>query len=174
MKSIFTAFVSVFICLTTSAQSVEYGYDACGNRITRQIILQKSNKSISVAGRQDTFSEELIGITQVRIYPNPTHGLMKVTFQTPDELQCSIEIYDTKGKQIVHIPSAQPEKHPQPSPWLLPARALERVRPNRHEWSFLRLSVRSLPLARPLRARHDQPTELQPIQLLPQQSAEVY
>lgn len=109
MKTIFTAFVSVLFCSTVSAQSIEYGYDACGNRISRQIVLQKSNKSLSTSAQQNIFSEELLGNSQVRIYPNPTHGRLKVVIQSPDESYGSIEVYDTQGHRIVHLPNAEHE-----------------------------------------------------------------
>jgi len=119
MKTIFTAFVSVLFCCTVSAQSIEYGYDACGNRVTRQIVLEKTNKSLSVASVQEDFSEEQLGEVQVRIYPNPTHGHLKVVLQGVDEVQGTIEVYDTQGKRIVRLPNAEHENDidlsPQPN-----------------------------------------------------------
>lgn len=109
MKTIFTAFVSVLFCCTVSAQSIEYGYDACGNRVARQIVLEKTNKSLSVASVQEDFSEEQLGEVQVRIYPNPTHGHLKVVIQSPDESYGSIEVYDIQGHRIVHLPNAEHE-----------------------------------------------------------------
>lgn len=119
MKNFVTAFVSVLFCCTVTAQSIEYGYDACGNRISRQIVLQKTNKNLSIAEQQDTFSEEQLGTVQLRIYPNPTHGHLKVVLQGVDKLQGAIEVYDTQGKRIVRLPSAEHENDidlsPQPN-----------------------------------------------------------
>ena len=119
MKNFVTAFVSVLFCCTVSAQSIEYGYDACGNRISRQIVLQKTNKNLSIAEQQDTFSEEQLGTVQLRIYPNPTHGHLKVVIQSPDESYGSIEVYDTQGRRIAYLPHAEHENDidlsPQPN-----------------------------------------------------------
>lgn len=119
MKTIFTAFVSVLFCCTVSAQSIEYGYDACGNRVARQIVLEKTNKSLSVASVQEDFSEEQLGEVQVRIYPNPTHGHLKVVLQGVDELQGAIEVYDTQGHCIAILTNAEHENDidlsPQPN-----------------------------------------------------------
>ncbi|MBQ2321186.1 MAG: hypothetical protein II375_01310 [Bacteroidales bacterium] len=85
MKPILAAFViSTLSIIAASAQSVEYGYDACGNRVARQIVLEQSNKGHFLAEQQDEFSEEQLGTAQIRIYPNPTHGHLKVVIQSPD------------------------------------------------------------------------------------------
>ena len=119
MKFIVTAFASVLFCCTVTAQTIEYGYDACGNRVTRQIVLEKTNKSLSVANVQEDFSEEQLGEVQVRIYPNPTHGHLKVVLQGVDELQGTIEVYDTQGKRIAYLTNAEHENDidlsPQPN-----------------------------------------------------------
>lgn len=119
MKTIFTAFVSVLFCCTVSAQSIEYGYDACGNRISRQVVLEQYNKSLSVEEQQDTYSEEQLGTVQLRIYPNPTYGRLKVVIQSPDESYGSIEVYDTQGHRIAILTNAEHENDidlsPQPN-----------------------------------------------------------
>ena len=119
MKFIVTAFASVLFCCTVTAQTIEYGYDACGNRISRQIVLQKSNKSLSTSAQQNIFSEELLGTSQVRIYPNPTHGHLKVEIQSPNESYGSIEVYDTQGHRIAILTNAEHENDidlsPQPN-----------------------------------------------------------
>lgn len=119
MNNFVTAFVSVLFCCTVTAQSIEYGYDACGNRISRQIVIQKTNKNLFIAEQQDTFSEEQLGSVQLRIYPNPTHGHLKVEIQSPDESYGSIEVYDTQGRRIAYLPHAEYENDidlsPQPN-----------------------------------------------------------
>ena len=91
-----------------NAQTISYGYDACGNRILRQIVLEKNNKALEA--EDVPFSEEQLGATQVRIYPNPTHGHLKVVLQNTDETyNNSITIYSANGKQIANIPHAETE-----------------------------------------------------------------
>lgn len=91
-----------------NAQTISYGYDACGNRISRQIVLEKNNKALEA--EDVPFSEEQLGATQVRIYPNPTHGHLKVVLQNTDETyNNSITIYSANGKQIANIPHAETE-----------------------------------------------------------------
>ncbi|MBQ3636702.1 MAG: T9SS type A sorting domain-containing protein [Bacteroidales bacterium] len=109
MKVLYSAFVLALISIAVYSQSIEYGYDACGNRITRQIVLQQSNKSLFVAEQQDVFSEEVLSNSLVRIYPNPTHGLLKVTIQSPDELKGSIEVFNSQGVRIAYIANVEQE-----------------------------------------------------------------
>ena len=91
-----------------NAQTISYDYDANGNRISRQIVLEKNNKALEA--EDVPFSEEQLGATQVRIYPNPTHGHLKVVLQNTDETyNNSITIYSANGKQIANIPHAETE-----------------------------------------------------------------
>ena len=110
MKQNLTILLTFFIIsiLSSPAQTIEYGYDACGNRIFRQIVLEKNNKALEA--EDVPFSEEQLGATQVRIYPNPTHGHLKVVLQNTDETyNNSITIYSANGKQIANIPHAETE-----------------------------------------------------------------
>ena len=119
MKQNLTILLISFIIsiLSSPAQTIEYGYDACGNRILRQIVLEKTNKNLSA--EENIFSEEQLGAVQVRIYPNPTHGHLKVVLQGVDELQGAIEVYDTQGKRIAYLPKVEQENDidlsPQPN-----------------------------------------------------------
>lgn len=119
MKQNLTILLISFIIsiLSSPAQTIEYGYDACGNRILRQIVLEKTNKNLST--EENIFSEEQLGAVQVRIYPNPTHGRLNVVIQSNDELQGSIEVFDMQGKSIVRLPNAEYENDidlsPQPN-----------------------------------------------------------
>lgn len=109
MKQNLTILLTFFIIsiLSSPAQTIEYGYDACGNRIFRQIVLEKNNKALEA--EEMPFSEEQLGAVQVRIYPNPTHGHLKVILQGIGEQQGSIEVYDMQGKRIAYLPHAENE-----------------------------------------------------------------
>jgi hypothetical protein len=72
--------------LTANSQTVSFGYDACGNRISREIVLPKTNQAQN--SPEDPFVDEReltdmyeteIGEVQVQISPNPNGGQFKVT-----------------------------------------------------------------------------------------------
>ena len=67
MKPIILTFVLAIVSIAASAQTIEYGYDACGNRISRQIVFEKKNKNLSVVDEQKDFSEEQLCLVGFQI-----------------------------------------------------------------------------------------------------------
>jgi hypothetical protein len=62
----------------------EFTYDACGNRLTRAVITLKSATTPDsiFAQIKDEIQEDMIGLQKVRIYPNPTKGLIRIDLPT--------------------------------------------------------------------------------------------
>ncbi len=48
-----SCYYNYFIC--HPHPSIEYGYDACDNRISRQIVLPNTNKNLSITEQKDTY-----------------------------------------------------------------------------------------------------------------------
>ena len=67
------------------------------------MVLDGANKSLSIDNQLEDFSEEQIGEVQVRIYPNPTHGRLKVVLQGAEKEHCNINIYDVNGRQVANV-----------------------------------------------------------------------
>lgn len=101
-----------YICLTllffpffSKAQSkIEYTYDAAGNRIRREIIMQAPKAK----ARQQTFDAEgqafsdMLNEHGIKIYPNPTYGLLKVSvYGLRSTDKCSMSLYTTQGARIM-------------------------------------------------------------------------
>jgi len=112
LRLIFFSFILLFLCnLTGSAQgnySFSFTYDASGNRLTRTrtIILLKSAKienQDSLSNHPKSF-EDLIGNRPIKIYPNPTKGLLKVEIPVADEVSAKLKIYSSQGSVIKDIP----------------------------------------------------------------------
>lgn len=80
-----------------------FTYDASGNRLVRSITLLKSasieNKD-TLANNQLTF-EDLIGNRPVKIYPNPTKGLLKVEIPFTDEPSATLKIFSLQGGLVI-------------------------------------------------------------------------
>ena len=95
----------------TAQETYEYKYDGSGNRILRHII---HIKSASLLAQNDTIVEsdsslikkariykEVLGKSNINVYPNPTRGNLKVELQKqPENSECSVVLYDMEGKQI--------------------------------------------------------------------------
>lgn len=105
MKTIFFIIVPIFLLLlgnlTGMAQTVyEFGYDAAGNRTSRSVILLKSANIPAdslMAKQSEKPFEDLIGERQIKIYPNPTKGLLRVEVPLDDEAQATLEVYTARG-----------------------------------------------------------------------------
>lgn len=102
------------LCATvpTSAQ-VNYSYDEAGNRMAKTVILTKTSKKMAQldtaeVDRKVTFATELgepqcdaIGNAEIKIYPNPTRGTLRVDI-TGVELSGidRIDVFDSKGQLV--------------------------------------------------------------------------
>jgi hypothetical protein len=108
MKAIsFTLFFTgllLLFCASNLLGQVTYGYDAAGNRISRSIVMQNSSLRTAVAGEEEeesTVYSEILSEIQVKIYPNPTTGLIRIEIQNLSaEETADIALYQLSGKLI--------------------------------------------------------------------------
>lgn len=96
------------------SQYISYNYDDSGNRISRDIILitPKNQSDVSesksdslgleksdILPEDEPYYADKFGPDDVRIYPNPTSGQLKVEFVTPIECNgITISVYCSAGK----------------------------------------------------------------------------
>lgn len=75
---------------------VTYAYDKAGNRIARIITLTRSNTvNDSVLPPQS----EMLGEMEIKIYPNPTRGQLRVEIGgLPENAEGSVAVYSMSGK----------------------------------------------------------------------------
>ena len=81
-----------------------FTFDASGNRIERVIDLTKSAQitaSSSSANEEKLFEAELSNL-DIRIYPNPTKGVLKVEIPDIGDIKPTLVVYNLQGKQLVH------------------------------------------------------------------------
>lgn len=116
MKTIVIVF-SLFISLACMAQtSVQFTYDQTGNRIQRKVITLKSgqvtdsvNSDTQQAINPEVFTD-VLGQSNLAIYPNPTRGALKVKFTNVNEKQnITIQVYDVNGRLVVNKTKATAE-----------------------------------------------------------------
>ena len=94
----FFATVAMYAQKTT----INYGYDNAGNRITRTITISAN------AHRPDSVYMDSVPGNGIKIYPNPTAGVMKVeiTGIKTDE-DNFIYLYDLTGKMVFEQKNVQ-------------------------------------------------------------------
>ena len=105
MKNIMiTVIVFISVCAALHAQNtVSYGYDAAGNRISR-VIYVPGLKSASVEEEEQPASvySEMLADIELKIYPNPTDGLLNVEIHNlPDGKTADIRVYNLSGQMLV-------------------------------------------------------------------------
>jgi hypothetical protein len=98
-------FLGVFALFAsaTAAQSVWFFYDETGNCTSRRIImLSASDDALRADGSASLFEEQIDTDLQVKIYPNPTEGLLQVEISgnTDDEVPAILSVFNTGGKQL--------------------------------------------------------------------------
>lgn len=95
-----------------SAQ-VSYSYDAAGNRTTKTVVLTKTMKkmaqpdtvfaaeSAAVTTDLGELQNEVLGQAEIKIYPNPTKGALRVDVNKPELADvCRIAVFDGNGRLV--------------------------------------------------------------------------
>jgi hypothetical protein len=92
--------------------SIGFGYDAAGNRISRTIVYpvwgtlreeiqeETAEEPEEEPNKPAEYSEVLSDLI-IRIYPNPTEGLIRIKIENlPVEIMANITLYQLSGKLI--------------------------------------------------------------------------
>jgi len=83
---LFILFMSI-CSLLHSQNKVNFGYDNAGNRISRTISLLKSAPTSDSEEEPPVVYSEMLSDIEIKIYPNPTDGLLKVEIRNLPEKQ---------------------------------------------------------------------------------------
>lgn len=82
-KLIVTLILTILSVGVFSQQKITYAYDAAGNRVKREIIMVKSAKTEVL---QTVYTEE-IAKRNIKIYPNPTDGYLRVEIDNIENMK---------------------------------------------------------------------------------------
>lgn len=87
--------------IASQTTNVEFNYDADGNMILRKIIVVPSN--IKGNPNQDDVISEEFGQQKIKIYPNPTNGILKLDISEIDDLINNYcRIYSLNGTLLLN------------------------------------------------------------------------
>lgn len=105
MKKIYISLTLLLLPLLSAAQSkIAYAYDAAGNRVKREIVMQAPQamaKMQAMDPEAQVFSD-MISEYSVKIYPNPTEGALRIGIAgLKDTDNCTLGIYTTQGAQVL-------------------------------------------------------------------------
>ena len=104
IKTILLGFFAIlYLQVVYSQNKVSYGYDAAGNRTSRTIIYPPPKPAPAAIEEEQpaaVYSEVFSGI-ELKIYPNPTDGLLKVEIHNlPENQTADILLYNLSGNLI--------------------------------------------------------------------------
>lgn len=103
MKRIYMNLTFLCLPLLTMAQSrIAYAYDASGNRVKREIIMQLPKAKQQTFETEGQVFSDMLQEHDVKIYPNPTDGILKVSISgIKNTDKCSLAIYTLRGDRIM-------------------------------------------------------------------------
>lgn len=87
--------ILVFLSIGSSAQTVRFSYDECGNR-TARFLEQKSTDDFKSLMEESTHQQTLQ--KSIEVFPNPSIGIVEVSLINYEYFQnCTIELYSSNG-----------------------------------------------------------------------------
>ncbi|MFV0267951.1 MAG: T9SS type A sorting domain-containing protein [Draconibacterium sp.] len=92
-------------CIFAGAQTkISFEYDASGNREVRKVIVLSKSAEIAAQSNQqeEVVVEDKLGNQEIRIYPNPTKGILKIDFPSLSETEAILNVYDLHGRLLIH------------------------------------------------------------------------
>lgn len=93
--------------LSTAQTKVYFQYDASGNRKLRTIELSQTQSMASKSMKQE--AEELtteLGEQEIRIYPNPTQGLLRIDIPNLGDESMTLDVFDSQGRLLIRQDAA--------------------------------------------------------------------
>lgn len=114
MKAINILLTGMLLPLLCNAQTIQFTYDAAGNRISRTVVLPvpplKTPAEILASNFQDSNPEEeetlnseyQHSLVEVKAFPNPTSGLLNIEVLNLDRVQDAvITMTDLSGRLLL-------------------------------------------------------------------------
>lgn len=103
IKYILTLVVIFFLPTVLFAQqTVDFEYDAAGNRVLRQVSTKKVTKTeIDTLFKSGAITEKITGDNLVKVYPNPTYGIINIEFPGMIDKSATYFLTDQHGRQVM-------------------------------------------------------------------------
>ena len=113
MKQVIILSIVVFIgvlCFsveTLAQNKVHFDYDLSGNRTDRTIVLSQTKSATISDENQLEELEDQLGTQEIRIYPNPTKGLLKIDLPSLSDPEMTLRVHDSQGRLLISRPAQQ-------------------------------------------------------------------
>jgi len=88
-----------------SIMKIAYRYDAAGNRISRQYVVDLRSASVVKSENPDTIAiKNQLGEPEITVYPNPTKGALSVKISgSSEEQKIDMKLYSPQGALLKNI-----------------------------------------------------------------------
>jgi len=99
------AIAFLFLPVIAMSQNTFYfKYDAKGNRTSRSITLKSATiqNATASSNQYEQEIEEMIGLRETKIYPNPTQGALRIEIGMADGEEANYTLHDLNGKMIIN------------------------------------------------------------------------
>lgn len=100
MKKISVLLFAILLIQTSSYADVQYSYDASGNRIKKEIVLN-TKQSIQTVDENIKPASEMLSERNIKIFPNPTHGILKIGLPSISTRNMDLKTKRKKMKTIL-------------------------------------------------------------------------
>ena len=99
-----------FYPILHAQDTIAYRYDAAGNRISRTIVMSSRSAPAPPVEEQPVVYAEVFSDIRLKIYPNPTDGLLKVEIKNlPEGQTAQIWLYAMSGKLVTSLKDVSKE-----------------------------------------------------------------
>ena len=98
-KTLVMLLITAVPLIAFSQSKLHYSYDNAGNRVKREIVVK--TKSLPDSSDPEYYSE-MLSDKDIRIYPNPTEGHLKIEVAGWDNTdQCLFRLYNSVGQLVL-------------------------------------------------------------------------
>ncbi len=104
VRYILPLLILVFLSSALYAQqTVKFEYDLAGNRVLRTLDTKKSTEAeVDSLFKAEVIHDKTIGDNLVKVYPNPTYGLVNIEFLEISEGPSTYSLTDQNGRQVMN------------------------------------------------------------------------
>jgi hypothetical protein len=107
-----SVFLMMFLFITSLncySQTIYYSYDEAGNRTKKTIYLDKGSIRAKAPAQEPVkpVEDNSLKVQKIRIFPNPTEGILRIEISGGDENNSDVRISvtDVNGKVIIDKPN---------------------------------------------------------------------
>lgn len=115
----FTFFIACFLpsLLVCGQNKIQYGYDASGNRIIRQLVVSDPNTERTTEALTDEKAKETAKELGLNVFPNPAQDKVQLVISNLGDQKATIFLIDAQGKNLLDKQTSAPQSEVDITPY---------------------------------------------------------